>query len=67
VKLLGLRSCQGKCTVEEVKDITSPGITREEALTIEVVVSKIRDARFVPSFCQELSITREDKYSLTII
>jgi len=45
----------------------SPGVTREEALTIEVVVSKIRDARFVPSFCQELSITREDKYSLTII
>ena len=43
-----------------------PGITGEEVLVIEVVVSEIRDARFVPSFFQELGITREDKYGLMI-
>lgn len=68
----GRQNCWGwgavreKGTVEEVEDIMCPGITGEEVLVIEVVVSEIRDARFVPSFFQELGITREDKYGLMI-
>lgn len=61
----GWGAIREKCIIEEVEDITSPGVTTEEAFTIKVVVRKIRDARFVPSFFQKLSITGEDEYSLT--